>query len=137
MLQSVHVLPIVVSAVAVFLIGMLWYSPVLFAKAWMKGHGHTEEKLRQMQAQAGRAYAVTFVCYLVMAFAMSVLLNRIGVVSVLTGIKVGAILGLGFAAPLGLTANVFSEKPLSAYLIDAAYQVVFLIVMGAILAAWR
>jgi uncharacterized protein YneF (UPF0154 family) len=137
MLQSVRVLPVVVSAVVVFLIGMLWYSPVLFAKAWMKAHGHTEEKLRQMQAQAGRAYAVTFVCYLVMAFAMSVLLHRIGVVSVLTGIKVGAILGLGFAAPLGLTANVFSEKPLSAYLIDAAYQVVFLIVMGAILAAWR
>lgn len=137
MLQSAHVLPVVVSAVVVFLIGMLWYSPVLFAKAWMKAHGHTEEKLRQMQAQAGRAYAVSFACYLVMAFAMSLLLHRIGVVSVLTGIKLGAVLGLGFAATLGLTANVFSEEPLSAYLIDAAYQVVSLMVMGAILAAWR
>lgn len=134
---SIPVLPVVVSAVVVFLIGMLWYSPALFGKAWMKAHGHTPEKLQQMQAQAGRAYAVSFVCYLVMAVAMSILLYRVGVVSVLTGIKVGAILGLGFAATLGLTANMFSDKPLSAYLIDAGYQIVYLVAMGAILAAWR
>ena len=137
MFVSIPVLPILASAVAVFLIGMLWYSPALFGKAWMKAHGHTEEKLRRMQAQAGRAYTVTFVCYLVMAFAMSILLDRIGVVSALTGVKVGALVGLGFAATLGLTANVFSEKPLAAYFVDAAYQAVVLTVMGAILAAWR
>jgi hypothetical protein len=137
MLPSIHVLPVVVSAIVVFLIGALWYSPVLFAKAWMRAHGHTPEKLREMQTQAGRAYAVSFVCYLVMAVAMSILLQRVGVVSVLTGIKLGALLGLGFAAPIGLTGNVFSDKPLSAYLIDAGYQIVYLIVMGAILAAWR
>lgn len=136
MLPSIPVLPVVVSAVVVFLIGALWYSPVLFAKAWIRAHGHTEEKLLEMRARAGRAYAVSFVCYLVMAAAMSILLQRIGVVSVLTGVKLGALLGLGFAATLGLTANVFSDKPLSAYLIDAGYQVVSLIVMGAILAAW-
>jgi hypothetical protein len=137
MLPSIRILPVVVSAVVVFLIGALWYSPVLFAKAWMRAHGHTEEKLREMQTRAGRAYAVSFVCYLVMAAAMSILLQRVGVVSVLTGIKLGALLGLGFAAPIGLTGNVFSDKPLSAYLIDAGYQIVYLIVMGAILAAWR
>lgn len=134
---SIPVLPVVVSAVVVFLIGMLWYSPVLFGKAWMKAHGHTPEKLQQMQAQAGRSYAVSFVCYLVMAVAMSILLHRVGVVSVLTGIKLGALVGLGFAATLGLTANMFSDKPLSAYLIDAGYQIVYLVAMGAILAAWR
>ena len=90
-----------------------------------------------MQTRAGRAYALSFVCYLVMAAAMSILLHRIGVVSVLTGVKLGALLGLGIAATISLTANLFSDKPLSAYWIDAGYQVVYLIVMGAILAAWR
>ena len=136
MLPSIPVLPVVVSAVVVFLIGALWYSPILFAKPWMRAHGHTEEKLREMQTRAGRAYAVSFVCYLVMAVAMSILLKRLEVASVLTGVKLGALLGFGFAATIGLTANVFSDKPLSAWLIDAGYQVVYLIVMGAILAAW-
>ena len=136
MLPSIPVLSVVVSAVAVFLIGALWYSPILFAKAWMRAHGHTDEKLREMRARAGRAYAVSFACYLVMAVAMSILLQRLGIVSVLTGVKLGALLGLGFAAPIGLTSHVFSDKPLPAFLIDAGYQIVYLIVMGAILAAW-
>ncbi len=137
MLTSIRILPVVVAAVVAFAIGGLWYSPLLFARAWMRAHGHTDETVRRMQAQAGRAYAVSFVCDLVMALALAILLERVGVVNVLTGVKVGALVGIGFAATTGLTANMFSDKPLTAYLIDAGYQVVFLTVMGAILAAWR
>jgi hypothetical protein len=32
---------------------------------------------------------------------------------------------------------MFSEKPLATWLIDAGYQIVYLMVMGAILVAWR
>jgi hypothetical protein len=52
-----HSLPILVAALAAFLIGALWYSPVLFAKAWVRANGYTPEKLAAMQANAGRAYA--------------------------------------------------------------------------------
>jgi hypothetical protein len=137
MLQWVHALPVVVSAVAVFGIGALWYSPVLFGKQWVAAHGLTDEKIQSMRASAGRAYAVTFLCQVVMAIAMSILIGRIGVTMVQGGVKLGALIGLGFAATLGLTAHMFSEKPLAAYWIDASYQVVYFIVMGAILAAWH
>ena len=53
------------------------------------------------------------------------------------GVKLGAVLGIGFAATLSLTANMFSEKRLSAWLIDAGYQIAYLILMGVILVAWR
>jgi hypothetical protein len=137
MFQWVHVLPVVVSALAVFVIGALWYSPALFGKQWVKAHGYTEEKIQQMRAGASRAYAVSFVCYLVMAVAMSILIGRIGVTMLQGGVKLGALIGVGFAATNGLTANMFSEKPLSTWLIDASYQIVYLMVMGAILAVWR
>ncbi len=119
------------------MIGGLWYSPVLFAKAWVKAHGYTEEKIQAMRASAPRAYAVSFLCYVVVAAAMSVLIHRIDITMPIGGVKLGAVVGLGFAATLGLTANVYSDKPLSAWLIDAGYQVVFLMVMGVILVAWR
>lgn len=137
MLPSVRLFPVVASAIAVFAIGALWYSPALFGKAWVKAHGHTEERIRAMRAAAGKAYGVSFVCYLVMAFAMSVLIHRMDITMPIGGVKLGAVIGFGFAATIGLTANVFSEKPIAAYLIDAAYQVVYLMVMGAILVAWR
>ena len=41
MLPSIPV-PVVVSAVVVFLDRALWYSPILFANPWMRAHGHTE-----------------------------------------------------------------------------------------------
>lgn len=137
MLSSIHFLPIVVSAVAVFLIGGLWYSPVLFARQWVKAHGYTEEQIQAMRVSSGRAYAVSFVCYLVMAVAMSILIHRIDITLPIGGLKLGAVIGLGFAATIGLTGNMFSQKPVAAWLIDTGYQIVYLMVMGVILVAWR
>jgi len=39
-------------------------------------------------------------------------------------------------ATIGLTANLYSNKRLATYLIDAAYQLVFMVVAGVILAIW-
>jgi uncharacterized protein DUF1761 len=136
MLASVRILPVLAAAAAAFVLGALWYSPLLFGKAWLKAHAYTDEKIAAMRATAPRAYAVTFLCYVVIGAAMSVLLHRVGIVSGLTGIKVGGLLGLGIAAPLGLTANLYSDAPLSAWGIDAGDQIVMLTLMGAILAAW-
>lgn len=41
---------------------------------------------------------------------------------------------LGFAATIGLTSNPYSGLPLKAFLIDAGYQLVYFVLMGAILA---
>lgn len=137
MLASVHILPVLVSAVAVFVLGALWYSPALFGKAWVQAHGYTEEKTKEMRAGAGRAYGVSFLCYVVMAAAMSMLIGRIGITMVQGGVKLGALLGVGFAATIGLTTNMFSEKRLSTWLIDAGYQIAYLVLMGVILVAWQ
>ena len=137
MWESLRILPVLVSAIAVFAIGALWYSPLLFGKAWARAHGLSEEKLERMRASAGPAYATSFACYLVMAAAMSILIGRMDITMLRGGVKLGALLGLGFAATIGLTANVFSDKPLSAWLIDAGFQLAYLIVMGVILVAWR
>lgn len=53
------------------------------------------------------------------------------------GVKLGAIIWLGFAATIGLTANVFSEKRFAVYAIDTTYQLVYLIAVAVILAVWR
>jgi hypothetical protein len=35
------------------------------------------------------------------------------------------------------TANLYSDKPAAAFLIDAGYQLVYMTVMGAILGGWQ
>ena len=134
---QVNVLAVLVAAIVVFVIGGLWYSPLLFGKVWMRAHGHTPERMEAMRASVGRAYGLSFLCYLVMAAVMAILIGATDTVTALGGMRLGAVCWLGFAATIGLTANLFSEKPLATYLLDAGYQLVYLIVMGAILATWR
>lgn len=128
---------ILVSAFAPLIIGALWYSPLLFGKAWMRAHGHTPERLAAMRATAGRTYAGSFAAFLVIAYVLHIFLSRLGADSLHTGALWGFHAWAGFALPIGFTANLYSEKPLATFLIDAGYQLVYLTAMGAILGAWH
>jgi hypothetical protein len=132
-----HSLPVLVAALAAFLIGVLWYSPLLFAKAWVRANGYTPEKLAAMQANAARAYAGSFVAFVVMASVLGLLIRHIGADSAGDGAAWGFHTWLGFALPIGFTANLYSDKPSVAFLIDAGYQLVYMTVMGAILGGWQ
>ncbi len=137
-LHDINFLAVLVAAVAAFLLGAIWYSPLLFAKQWMEFHGYTPEKVKAMQqAGAMRAFAVSFVCQLVIAFAIALLIAIIHMRSPVAGIKLGLVCWLGFAVSTGLMANVYSDKSIKAFLLDAAYQLVYFVVMGAILAVWH
>ncbi len=133
----INYLAVGASALATIFIGALWYSPLLFHKFWVKAHGYSEEKVERMQKTVGRAFMVSLFCYLVMAFVLAVLVSYTGVSTVLQGAFLGFLVWIGFLAMLGLTAHMFSEKPFSTYLIDVSYQLVYAVVMGVILAAWR
>ena len=127
---------VVAAAAATYVLGALWYSPLLFAKAWLKAHGYSNEKIKEMQKGAGKAYAGSFFCWWVMAYVLAMLLSLAGMHGVQSGVHLGALCWLGFAATTGLAANLFSDKPISAFVVDSGYQLVSLLIMGAILGAW-
>src|SRR5579863_6533317 len=132
-LHYVNFMAVVVAAIVAFLLGALWYSPLLFAKQWVALHGYTPEKLKAMQAQSKRAYAISFVCQLVIAFAMALLIAITHMVALLAGIKLALVCWTGFVATTGLMAQVYSDKPFKAFLLDAGYQLVYFLAMGLIL----
>jgi hypothetical protein len=136
-MPSVNFLAVVVSALAAFMLGALWYSPALFARQWVAAQGYTPEKLEAMKRGMAKTYSLSFLCFLVMAWVMAVLIGRLGIVDALGGVKLGGLTWLGFAATIGLTANLYSDKPLAAWIIDTGYQLVYMVVMGVILAVWR
>ena len=138
-MPQVHInfLAVVVAAVVAFIIGGLWYSPLLFAKLWVNAHGYSEEQVKEMQKGAGKAYAVTLVCDFLIALAIAVLVGYIHMEHCVQGLKLGLLVWAGFAMPLGLTANMFSGKRITVFYIDTAYQLVYLVIMGAIIAVWH
>ena len=72
-----------------------------------------------------------------MAFVLSMLVSYAGASTVLQGAFLGFLVWIGFLSTLGLTAHMYSERPLSIYVMDAGYQLVYAVAMGVILAAWR
>lgn len=136
-LQYINFLAVIVAAVVAFVLGAVWYSPLLFAKQWMAFNGYTPEKIKAMQAGAKRAYAISFVCQVVIAGALALIIAITHMSSLLAGIKLALLCWLGFAVALGLMANVYSDRPLKAFLLDAGYQLVYFVVMGVILVAWH
>ena len=103
-------LAIIVAAFSTFALGALWYSPLLFGKLWVKAHGYTPDKLVAMRAGAARAYAVSWLCYVGMAVALAVLIDRLAISGATAAVKLGLLCWAGFAATLGLGAQMFSDK---------------------------
>lgn len=129
-------LAIFVAAVAGFALGALWYSPLLFAKPWMAGHGYTPADVERMQKAAGRAYAISFLSMVVMGVFLAILCRRLPIDGWQQGAELGFFVWLGFVATTGLTNWAFSSRKISTWVIDAGYQLVYLAIMGAIIAAW-
>jgi hypothetical protein len=135
--QEHNFVAILVAAVVGFMIGGVWYSPLMFSRRWAAAHGFTSEQLVAMKADAPKAYGLSFVAMIVMAAVLSLILNHIGAHDLRSGALWGAHIWLGFAATIGLMANLYTGKKFSVFLIDTGYQLVYLVVMGAILGAWH
>jgi hypothetical protein len=128
---------IVSAALAALVIGFVWYSPLLFANAWMQAHAFSPEKLTAMRKTAPRSYGLTFLCFVLMAFVMHIFTGHLGARTAGSGAIWAFHAWLGFAFPIGLTAHLYSDKPLAAFLIDTSYQLVYMTAMGAILGGWN
>jgi uncharacterized protein YneF (UPF0154 family) len=137
-MPQVHInyLAVVVAAVIAFAIGGLWYSPLLFAKQWVKAHGYTEERIKEMQKGASKAYAISIVCQLLIALAIAVLVSYLHLARCVQGLKLGLLIWAGFAVPLGLMATMFTDRKMTVFAIDAGYQLVYLLIMGSIITVW-
>lgn len=122
---------VIVAGLAGFGIGGLWYSPVLFAKPWMKENGFTEEQIGKddMAPIMGGAVALTVLC----AYSIARLLVRGGGWE--AGAKTGLLVGAAVACALAI-GYLFERKSLNLWLINAGHWLVSFVAMGAIIGAW-
>ena len=135
-LNQVNIWAVVVSAVATFMIGGLWYG-LLFSKRWVELHGFSEEEQKQMAKKQPRNFGLFFVGDLVMATVISVFVINLDIDCWMNGALLGFLLWLGIAATIGAAKNAACNKPLAAYLIDTSHEMVGLVAMGAIIGVWR
>ncbi len=136
-LASINWLAVVVGALVYFILGAIWYSPVLFAKPWQAAIGWDQSR-EQPQANP-LTYVVPGVLYLVAGVATAILASATGADTVTEGLTLGLLTGLGFALPMVGVEATFDPnkpKPLVWFAITVAYHLIGFVVLGVVIAGW-
>jgi hypothetical protein len=139
-MHNLNLWAILVAAISTMVVGFLWYSPLLFAKPWMKEMGYDpndKARMEEMKKSAGPAYGGSFVASLVSAFTLALFLHWTHSEGLHFGLMVGFHVWLGFVATVQLTGALFMKQSMKLFAINTGYQLVCYLVMGAILAVWQ
>jgi hypothetical protein len=127
--QNLSWLAIVLAAVSAFLLGGLWYSPLLFAKRWMKETGITEESTKN--ANMTRIFSLGFVLSCIAAFFLALFIGAHAGAGF--GAMAGFMAGLGWVFTFMGISYLFESRTLAHFLINSSYSVISLTIMGLII----
>jgi hypothetical protein len=134
-LSDMNWLAVLVAAVAYFMLGALWYS-LLFAKIWIRGSG-IDPNQPGAKKGAGGIMAMTFLLEAVTCIALGILVYRLALSGVMSGIKLGLLTGVCFSAISICISFMYQMKPKSLILVDCSYHIVGNIIAAVILCIWH
>jgi len=132
-MPEVNWIAVLLCGVASLVLGGLWYSPMLFAGAWQRAAGLSDE-----QARSGHM-AVIFGG----AFVLSVIAAAVFAMFLGHDMSLGAATAAGFSAGLCWVAAsfginyLFERRPLKLWLINGGYHTLQFTLFGLILGAMQ
>lgn len=132
-LLEVNYLAVLVATVVTMILGFLWYSPILFGQAWAKKRN---VKMEEMSGGGPLTYILTALTALGGSFILALLLTLGDETTWLTGLGVGALIGLSISLKIGMN-YLFENAKLPLYFITVGYHLVAYLIGGIIIGAWQ
>ena len=124
---------ILFAALSAFLLGGLWYSPLMFLRAWQRASGLGDDDMKR--GHPALIYGGAFVLSLIAAFVFALFLGPN------PSLALG--LGAGFSAGLcWVTASfginyLFERRKLGLFLVNGGYHTLQFTLYGLILGLWH
>jgi len=128
----INIWAVLVITIIYFILGALWYSPLLFGKIWADAMNFNIDELEPKPKMFIGAAISAFIT----TFFLAILLDLIGNYNIITGLLVGLIIGIGFVLTIGLYDVLYEDKNVKAYIIDALYHISAILIAGIILSLW-
>jgi len=131
-MSSVNYLAVIVAALSSFMLGGVWYSPVLFGPTWQRAAG---DMRKPGDAHPARVFGLSFLFALAAAFVYALVMPvpADAVHALMQGLAVGA--GL-VAASFGINYQ-FANRPAVLWFIDGGYHTLQFAIYGLVLGLWR
>ena len=124
---------VLAAGLASMVLGGLWYSPVLFGKAWSAASGVTEAQAKA--ASMAKTMGTAFVLALIGAAVFAMFLGPKPAPMFATAAGLSA--GLCWVAGSFGINYLFEQRPLRLFLINGGYHTLQYTVIGAVLGLWH
>jgi hypothetical protein len=125
---DVNLLAVLAAAVANLIVGVIWYSPALFAGRWSKLTG------RKGGLKTGLfEYGVSAAAALASAYVLALFIGASGSGTLVDGAVAGALAGVCLVASSIAVNYAFENRPTQLYLLTAGHHTAAFIIMGAVI----
>src|SRR6185295_17826416 len=104
---KINYFAVLVAALSTFVLGGLWYSPLLFGKAWMRTNNFSDSDLKNFSK--ARMFGWSLVFSIVMALNLAMFLAGPNT-NASWGMTAGALTGLGWVAMAIAIIGVFENR---------------------------
>lgn len=132
-LPDVNYLAVLAAAASAFVLGGLWYSPILFAKKWMAYTGHADCDGEQAnRGNTGLIFGGAFLLSVVAAYVFAMLIPA-GDLGPKFGTIAGALTGFAFGATSFGISYLFEQRPLGLWLINGGYHMLQFTLYGLVM----
>ena len=134
MFELVHEFAVLGTAFFMMALATVWYSPMLFGRAWMRETGISQEDVDAMQPQMWKHILLTFISYA----AMLTMLAYVVVYAPILGFVVWktAIAIAFFVAMAAVAPTLFEGRSATYYFIRVGFYAVFIVVGTLMLQYW-
>jgi len=127
-------LAVLAAAASTFLVGGLWYSRLLFGRAWMSVNKLNEADLAQ--SNMIKIFGLSLIFAVIMAANLAAFLAE-PKTTASWGATAGFLAGFGWVTLAIATIALFERRPWRYVLINGGYMTVSFVLMGLIIGAWR
>lgn len=127
-------LAVFVCALMSLVIGALWYSPVLFFRAWQKETGLSDEQVAR--ANPLKTYSLTLLLAWTISYNLAFFLGD-SKTNWKWGLTAGLLAGVGWAVTMFVIISLFEQRSFKYMLINSGYIAVYFALIGFVLGIWR
>ena len=135
-MENFHInhLAVFVCALLSLVIGALWYSPVLFFRAWQKETGLTDEQVAK--ANPLKTYSLTLFLAWIISYNLAFFLGD-SKTTWRWGLVAGLLAGVGWVVTMFVIISLFEQRTFKYLLVNCGYITVYFALIGLVLGIWR
>jgi hypothetical protein len=128
-------LAIIVATILYFLLGGVWFT--VFKQAWLLDVGRTLEELQAANISPAVTYGSAIITTAILAIFLSWLIQATGPQTLARGVTIAVATWFGVVFTTWATEYAFEARSLRIFFINTGYCLTGMIIMGAVLGAWK